>query len=126
MDSLKNVDIEDDEALIEIHHGYFDLDVIYSAAYTLLDKAYFSFTGDPEDVIEVNIKVKEGNDVEKIVRGFQNELVNYSVYMKNAERNKEVREAIIERALATNIDTDMKRFEELENYLSPDKKGDES
>ncbi len=94
---------EDDEfAVISINPEIFSLEVIYSATYTFLDKAYFIFEGDPEKEVSVKVKPKEDLDLEKLVYRIQNELVNYAVYIVQASRNQGVRNAIISRALQTN------------------------
>ena len=122
---MKNIEIDGDEALVRLNPDMFPLSVIYSAAYTLLDRAYFSFDGDPEEEVEVSIKSKKGEEVRKIALKFNNELVNYSVYENESERNKEVRQAIIERALATNLKVSEGEIEKVKNSLSPKKREEE-
>jgi len=108
MPGLKNVEIMEQgkKAIVSVNPKVFALEVIYSAAYVLLDKAYFLIDGDPEKEIKVEIISKQGKEVEKIALEFNNELVNYSVYVVQAARNQAVREAIISRALATNLNTE--------------------
>ncbi|MFP4117187.1 MAG: hypothetical protein ACLFTY_04180 [Candidatus Aenigmatarchaeota archaeon] len=121
---MENVEFDGDEATVEVNTGLFDFDVVKSAAYVLLDRAYFSFGGDPEESIEVCIKAKDGEDIQNIVRDFQNELVSYSVYEKESQKNSEVREAIIKRAMATNLEGKIEDFEGLKEFLSPEKRED--
>lgn len=98
-----NVKVDEEGfAEVGINPEIFSLEVIYSAAYTFLDRAYFVFDGDPEDEIEVKLKPKNGGDPEELALEMQNELVNYAVYVIQASRNQEVRNAIIKKALATN------------------------
>ena len=118
MKNLKNLIInkKDKNATLSINPKIFPLEVIYSAAYVLMDKAYIILDGDPEKKIEIFIKIKgpKGN-VEKIVMEFNNELINYSVYVIQAARTSEIRRAIVERALMTNtFDEDDKYDEDVE------------
>ncbi|MFP4151169.1 MAG: hypothetical protein ACLFSS_04145 [Candidatus Aenigmatarchaeota archaeon] len=119
---MENVKIEGDEAIVTVDPEMFSLDVIYSAAYVLIDRAYFSFGGNPEEEVKVYIKAKEGENPGKIAGEFNNELVNYSVYFKQSEKNEDVRSAIIQRALGTNLEGEIKNLKDVEEFLSPAKK----
>ena len=79
----------------------FPLDVIYSAAYVFLDKHYIMLDGDPKKKVVVKILPKGGSGSKDIEKEFHNELINYSFYKKQVERNSEIRKAMIQRALAT-------------------------
>lgn len=122
---MENVEFDGEDATIRIKSKMFSFDVVKSAAYVLLDRAYFSFGGDPEGTFEVYVKSKEGEDVKEVVQDFQNELVNYSVYEKEADRNREIREAITKRALATNLEGEIENMKDVEEFLSPQKKGED-
>ncbi len=92
------------QIIISINPKVYPLEVIYSAAYVFLDRAYILIDGDPEEEIFVQMKPKDSKmDMEKMGLEFNNELVNYSVYVVQAVRNQPLRKAIIERALLTNI-----------------------
>lgn len=122
---MKNVDIDGEEAVIRINTDFFPLEIIYSSAYVLLDRAYFTFDGDPDSEVEVHLRAKGGENPREIAGEFQNELVNHSVYSKQAKKNKEVREAIIKRALGTNLEGEFENIKEVKDYLSPKKKDEE-
>lgn len=103
--SMSNMEINKKEgyALISINPKIYPLDVVYSAAYVLLDKAYIVIDGDPQEEIIVEIRAKEKKDsLEEIGHELNNELINYAVYKTQSEKNKEIRQAIIQRALLTN------------------------
>ncbi|MFB6088260.1 MAG: hypothetical protein ABEK36_00605 [Candidatus Aenigmatarchaeota archaeon] len=119
---MKNIEINGKEAVIRVNSKFFSLETVYSAAYVLIDRAYFTFDGNPDREIEIYLSAKEGEDPGKIAKEFQNELVNHSVYMKQAERNRKVREAIIKRALGTNLEGEIKNLNKVKEYLSPEKK----
>lgn len=102
---MKTLEIkENKKAALSINPDIFALEVMYSAAYVLMDKAYFMFSGDPSEEIQVEIIPKEEKDVDlkKVALKFNNEMINYSAYAIQASRNKEIRAAIIEKALGTN------------------------
>lgn len=129
MEFASNVEIYEDKnfATLEINPEIFSLEVIYSAAYTFLDKAYFMFEGDPEEEIILKLKPKKDSaDLEEMVYNVQNELVNYAVYVIQASRNQQVRNAIISRALYTNgVEYHDKEQEERtgEDLIVEDEKG---
>ncbi len=108
MEVPKSIKIEqkENQITLSINPKIYPLEVIYSAAYMFLDKAYVMIDGDPETEIIISMKAKENmnkDDLEKIGLKFHNELVNYSVYVVQAARNTEIRKTIVERALGTNL-----------------------
>ncbi|MEM0360633.1 MAG: His-Xaa-Ser system protein HxsD [Candidatus Diapherotrites archaeon] len=107
------------KAIVSVNPKVFTLEVVYSAAYVLLDKAYFFLDGDPAKEILVTIKARDkkrgAKALEEIANHFNNELINYSVYAVQAARNQAIREAIIQRALATNLSSE----QTIENPLEP-------
>jgi len=113
----ENIKLDKDkgQAIVFINPNIYSLEVVYSAAYVFLDKAYFILDGDPKEKIQVIIKPKNKDiDLEKLVLDFNNELINYSVYVIQAARKQPIREAIIKRALATNIGSELSFIEEIE------------
>jgi His-Xaa-Ser system protein HxsD len=68
-----------------------------------MDRVYIILDGDPEKEIIVKLKAKKSEDMEKLSGEFYNELVNYSVYKKQVEKNSGIRQMIVERALLTNM-----------------------
>ncbi|MCD6371636.1 MAG: hypothetical protein J7L39_02850 [Candidatus Aenigmarchaeota archaeon] len=78
----------------------YPLEVIYSAGYILMDKAYILLDKEGENKIKVLlIPKKENENLESLVLRFNEELLNYSVYVVQAARNSSLRKAIVERAL---------------------------
>lgn len=105
---MKNIELVEGEnkAIVSVNPKVFPLEVVFCAAYVFVDRAYLIVDGDPEKELKVIIKGRDGEDVEKISSEFFNQLLNYSVYILQAARNQGVREAIIRRALATNLGED--------------------
>ena len=100
-----NMEINKAENLVavSVNPKIFPLEVIYSAAYAFLDKAYIIIDGDPEEEITIELKPKEkGSDPGILGREFNNELLNYSAYSVQAEKNAAIRQMMIQRALFTN------------------------
>jgi len=100
---LKNIEFKKDCALLTINPQIFPLEVIYSAAYILIDKAFIVLDGNPKEQILVEIRKKEETqELKKIVQEFYEELLNYSVYKKQTDNNAGIKEIIMKRALLTN------------------------
>jgi len=122
---MKNIELfpKETKAVVSINPKVFPLEVVYAACYVLLDKAYFILDGDPEKEIKVIIKSKDKkakkSDLENIALRLHDELINYATYAVQAARNQAVREAIIKRALATNL-TEEEYCEECEEELKED------
>ncbi|MCX8189721.1 MAG: hypothetical protein N3F05_00635 [Candidatus Diapherotrites archaeon] len=95
------------EAILSINPKVFPLEVVYAACYVLLDRAYFILDGDPQKEIKILIKPKEEalsrKKLESLALKLHDELINYAAYAIQAARNQPIREAIIKRALATNL-----------------------
>lgn len=93
---------KENQVLISVNPKIYPLDAIYSAAYVFLDKAYILLDGNPEEKITIELKPKEKHDLEKLGREFNNELLNYAQYKKQAELNAPLRQILLQRALLTN------------------------
>ena len=106
---------------INVNPKLYPLEVIYSAAYVFLDKAYIFLEGDPDSKVIVELKSKLNADIEEIGREFMNELLNYAAYKKQAEKSKDIRGMIVQRALITNDIESKKEIDEDfsdEDYLN--------
>jgi len=99
---MENIKLGKDSVELVINPKVYSLDVVYSAAYVFLDKAYVLLDGDPKKKIIVKLKAKKKADLEKLGLEFMNELVNYADYSKRAEKTRALREFILKRALLTN------------------------
>ena len=91
--------MEKNQISIKLNPLFYPLEVVYSASYALIDKAYFSFDGDPDKEIIVNVVPKENVESEQLRKDFNNELLNYLEYKMNYERNKDIRHVILQKAL---------------------------
>jgi His-Xaa-Ser system protein HxsD len=96
-------DNEKEVATFSINPKIYSMDIIYSAAYIMIDKAYIILDGDPQSEIIVEFrKKKQSDDLIKLVYEFNEELLNYAVYKIQSEKNKGIREALLTRVLLTN------------------------
>jgi len=129
--SLSNIKIKKEEnlCLVSVNPKLYQLDVIYSAAYVFIDRAYVLLDGDVKKKVIVELKPKEGCSLEKLGMEFNNELLNYAQYKKQAKLNAPIRKALIQRALLTNDpsllkeddDPDLKEIEKDLDYLKDPK-----
>jgi len=96
-------DKEKEIATFSINPKIYSLDIVYSAAYIMIDKAYILLDGDPKQEIIVEFrKKKSSDDLIKLVYEFNEELLNYQVYKIQSEKNKNIRELFISRILFSN------------------------
>ena len=56
-----SIDKEDNSARVVLDAKIYPKDVVYSAAYVFIDRAYVILEGDPEKHITVGLKPKAGN-----------------------------------------------------------------
>lgn len=100
---VENIKINkrDNAVIVSVNPSIYPLEVVYSAAYMFLDKVYVFIDGNTDKEILVKLKPKnKGEDLEELAGLFNNELVNYSVYVIQAARSSSIRDAIIRVALA--------------------------
>ena len=104
MAELSNLEIKKSEGkiIVKINPGIYPLDVVYSAAYVFLDRAYVLIDGDAKKEIIVELKPKAGKSIDNLGNEFNNELLNYANYKKFSEKNKDIRTMIVQRAIVTN------------------------
>jgi His-Xaa-Ser system protein HxsD len=106
VDNLE-IDRKRNAVTISVNPKFYSLDVVHSAIYVMLDDHYFRIDGDPADEILVTIKPKKkAEDLESVGRKFNNELINYAVVNLRGEKTKDIRAAIIQRALQSHMGDD--------------------
>ena len=106
MRSIDNLEIDKQKGIvvISVNPKIYPLDVIFSAAYIFLDKAYVLIDGDPEEEIIVKMKAKDKSlNLEELGREFNNELINYSFYVVQSGRTMWIRNAMIQRAFFSHV-----------------------
>ena len=99
---MGDVDQKEGELLLRINPKVYSLDRVYATAYVYLDKYYFLFDGDPATEILVRITPKKTmpqTELEKFGKDFMNELISISNYFNQFNQNKDVINAVLQRAL---------------------------
>ncbi|MBW2972339.1 His-Xaa-Ser system protein HxsD [Candidatus Woesearchaeota archaeon] len=100
---IGTIKVYDDCGTLNINPHIYPLDVIYSAAYIMIDKAYIVLDGNPNTEIIVEIRKKnENQDVKNLIEEFNDELLNYLVHKSQGSQNARVKEILLQRALLTN------------------------
>lgn len=105
VNALQNIEIDDKEEYVvfSVNPKIYPLDLVYSASYIMIDKAFIILDGDPKEKILIEIrKKKKDQDLKTLIQEFNEELLNYAVYKVQSEKNKHIREMILQRVLLTN------------------------
>ena len=105
LNKLGNIEVneKDGYALFSVNPKIYSIDVVYAAAYVMIDRAFVILDGDPKKEIKVEIRKKEDHhDLKELVRSFNEELLNYATYNVQSEKNKKIREMLLQRVLFTN------------------------
>jgi len=118
--SIVGTEDPDDKSItadIVLNQKIFPKDVIYSAAYVFLDKAYIILDMQPgNDEILVKLRLKDNaekkrknstfddniKELKRTANDFNNEVLSYLYYKNQSMKNKVVRDAIIRRLILTN------------------------
>jgi His-Xaa-Ser system protein HxsD len=106
-----SIDKKSKTVTINVNPKIFPLEVIYSAAYVLLNKAHAIIDGDPEKKISIKLKAKKSGNLADLAQEFNDELVNYSMYVVQASGTSGIRQAIINRALGV-LEEDEEEYDE--------------
>lgn len=115
---------KDNVVMISVNPKIYPLDVVLSSAYLFTNDYYVLVDGDPVEEIIVELRPKDKNeDIEKIGRNFNNELINYATYTVQTIKNEKLREAILNRVMLTNSTENNKNAVQTEkNYLEKEAK----
>jgi His-Xaa-Ser system protein HxsD len=100
--TISNMELHPDYVLLSVNPKIYPLDIVYSASYAFLDRAYLFINGDPEKEILVELRSKTAGDLEELGREFNNELLNYAVYKLQSDKNQDIRQMIVAKAVQMN------------------------
>ncbi|MFP4403615.1 MAG: hypothetical protein ACLFPJ_04650 [Candidatus Woesearchaeota archaeon] len=113
------------ETEIKLNPLFYPLEVVYNSSYALIEKAYFSFKGDPKKEIIVNIVAKDENDIKTISEKFNEQLINNLEYKTNYERNKDIRNIILHKILEVgNNEENINNQSTIKNHLNSNKENE--
>lgn len=117
--SISNLKVNEKEnqVLLSVNPKVYPLDVVYSAAYVFLGRAYVLLDGNPKKEILVKLKPKKKGDLEKMGGEFFNELINYADYRERAKQTKKIREMIMQRVLITHDSSVLTKEDEFDGIL---------
>lgn len=91
---------KDGELILKVNPKIYPLERIYATAYVFLDKYYFIFDGDREKEIILRVKPKNPEkNMEKFAYDFFEEMLSTTNYFNQLEKNKDVINMIVKRAL---------------------------
>jgi His-Xaa-Ser system protein HxsD len=105
INKLKNVEIDDilGCGLLKLNPEIYPLEIIFSAAYIMIDKAFIILDESPNKEILVEITRKDKKqDIKKLIEEFNEELLNYLTYKTQSKKNAKLREYILQRLIITN------------------------
>ncbi len=108
--AMSNIELNNDgsHAIVSVNPQIYDKEIIYSAAYAMIDRAYIVIDGDPEKKVIVEIRPKDNQkDAEQLALEFNEELINYAVYKSQARQNRDLRKAIVNLAFTANSAPDI-------------------
>jgi His-Xaa-Ser system protein HxsD len=100
--------------VLRLNPKVYPLDVVYSAAYVFLDRAYILLDGDPKKQILVKLTSKKQGDPKVLAGEFQNELINYADYFQRAAQTRKIREVLLQRAMLTNDRLPLSSIEDID------------
>jgi His-Xaa-Ser system protein HxsD len=106
MDQNMKYNKEENCCDIPVKTSLYPLDVIYTASYIFLDKAFISLDGDPDSEVLVSIRPKGQDDAKGMGKEFMNQLLFYAHYKNVLDDNKDARNMMLQRALITNMGPD--------------------
>jgi His-Xaa-Ser system protein HxsD len=112
LNKLENIEIDEvgGYAFFYINPRIYSIDVVYAAAYAMIDRAFVILDGDPKNKIKIEIRKKvRHHDLNELVISFNEELLNYATYKVQSEKNKGIREMLLQRVLLTNNPNYFKR-----------------
>jgi His-Xaa-Ser system protein HxsD len=114
----------ENSVVVIIDPNIYNINIIYTTCYALIDKVYVHITGNPEFELTIELKPKENSDLEKLGKEFENELIKYAFYQKQHNETIGLKVLMLKRILAltdnnvqTYIDENIKEKIEKETEL---------
>ena len=95
---MTGYEVKDGKLEIKVNPKVYNLEMLYSTAYVFLDDYFFMMDGDDNEIV-LTVKPRKGQDLEKFADIFMNELVSITNYFNQLEKNKDVINAVLQRAL---------------------------
>jgi His-Xaa-Ser system protein HxsD len=90
---------DENSVIVKINPVLYNINIVYSAAYVFLDKAYILLDGDPNTQVIVKITPKQNEDLERLGKEFMNELIKFGFYKYQNTETMTLRSLILKRVL---------------------------
>ena len=115
-----NVAFFEDRIEVRLNPRVYSLDAVFSAAYVLMERAYIIVDEDESKRLVVTLRPKSGQESRAIASDFNDELISYSVYLRQCKKSGRLREEMLKRALLTNLAQENEQeIEDPEEILVP-------
>jgi hypothetical protein len=97
---MGHIEVDGGDVVLRLNPKVYSLEMVYATAYVFLEKAWFLLDGDPAQELVVRITPRQAQgQPESFGREFLNELLSVSNYFNQLARNKDVVNAVLQRAL---------------------------
>jgi hypothetical protein len=99
---MGELEVSGNDIVLRLNPKVYSLEMVYATAYVFLDKAWFLLDGDPARELIVRITPRQQQPPDQLAvfgREFLNELLSVSNYFSQLSRNKDVVNAVLQRAL---------------------------
>jgi His-Xaa-Ser system protein HxsD len=102
MPSVDNFEIDKKEniAIVSVNPKIYPLNVVFSASYLMMDRAFVVIDGNPETEIVVSLRPRAKEKPEALARQFNDELLNYAVNDCESRKTALLREELVKSAFA--------------------------
>lgn len=108
---IKTIKLYDSFCEVSFDLNFYDLESVYSAAYSMMEKAYFFFSGSKDNVV-VSIFPKDLSEIMSLSLELNNKVINYSFYKIKSVENKSLKELILSRSLFVSEESSEESLEE--------------
>lgn len=102
------IDRKSNTALVSVNPKIYPLDVVFSAAYSMMGKAFVVLDGNPETEVVACLKPRQKEKPESLARQFNDELLNFAVNQEESKKTRLLREEIIKQAFLGHTRSDKK------------------
>ena len=100
MHASTSYSVEGDRAVIRLNPSVYNLQMCYATAYPFMDRVWVLFDGDPSrEIVITAIRKNPALDLDRFSLDFFNELLSITNYFTQFEINRDVVNAVLQRAL---------------------------
>jgi hypothetical protein len=99
---MGDIEVVGGDVVLRLNPKVYSLEMVYATAYVFLDRAWFLLDGDPAQELAVRITPRQPQQPEQLRafgQEFLNELLSVTNYFNQLSRNKDVVNAVLQRAL---------------------------